>query len=70
MGGVVKSVFGGPDMPAPPPPPPPPPTTDDAAASQSQRDEMRRRRGAQASILTSPEGVGSAPVGTKTLLGS
>jgi len=66
----MSGIFSGPDMPAPPPPPPPPPTMDDAAASQSQRDEMRRRRGAQASILTSPEGVGSAPVGTKTLLGS
>ena len=66
----MSGIFSGPDMPAPPPPPPPPPTMDDASASQSQRDEMRRRRGAQASILTSPEGVGSAPVGTKTLLGS
>ncbi len=70
MGGVVKSVFGGADMPAPPPPPPPPPTTDDAAAAQSSRDAARRRRGAAASILTAPEGVGSSPVGTKTLLGS
>jgi hypothetical protein len=69
MGGVVKSVFGSPNMSAPPPPPPPP-TTDDAAAMQSRNDEARRRRGSQASILTSPEGVGSAPVGTKTLLGS
>ncbi len=66
----MSGILSSPDMPAPPPPPPPPPTTDDAATSQSQRDEMRRRRGAQASILTSPEGVGSAPVGTKTLLGS
>lgn len=66
----MSGILSSPDMPAPPPPPPPPPTMDDASAAQSQQDEMRRRRGAQASILTSPEGVGSAPVGTKTLLGS
>lgn len=53
-----------------PPPPPGVPTIDDAAENQSQRDAMRRRRGRAASILTSPTGVGSTPVGSKTLLGA
>lgn len=70
MGGVVRSLVGGPDMPEPPPPPPPPPTRDDAAESQAAQDARRRRRGAAASILTSPQGVGASAVGTKTLLGS
>lgn len=69
MTGAVKKMFGG-DAPELPPPPPPAPTTDDATVLQAERDKTRRRRGAAASILTSPEGVGSAPVGTKTLLGS
>lgn len=65
MGGMLK-----PKTPAPPEPPPPPPTVDEAAAKQSENDQARKRKGAMASILTSPEGVGYAPVGTKTLLGS
>lgn len=76
MGGIVKSVFGEPDMPqapAVPPPPPPPPskeTADNAVATQNAKDEARRRRGAAATVLTGPEGVGSTPVATKSLLGS
>lgn len=81
MGGPVKSVvkgvtgfvgdmlgFG--DMPKMPKPPGPPPTIDEAAESQQASDEARRRRGRAASILTSPTGVGSTPVGTKSLLGA
>lgn len=64
MSGFLK-----PKMPEPTPPPPPP-TVDDASSKQTARDQMRKRRGAAASILTSPEGVGDAPVGNKTLLGT
>ena len=68
MGGVKKFFKG--DKVKLPPPPPPPPSIDEAMESQSARDASKRRRGMAASILTSPTGVGSAPVGTKTLLGS
>lgn len=68
MGGI-KKLFGG-DKPKMPPPPPPPPMIDDAMEEQRSRDATRRRKGMAASIYTSPTGVGSAAVGTKTLLGS
>ena len=64
MGGL----FGG--KPPAPPAPAPVPTIDDAKAEQDSKDAARRRRGAAATILTGPEGVGSSPVGTKTLLGT
>jgi hypothetical protein len=68
MGGV-KKLFGA-GKPKMPPPPPPPPMIEDAMEAQAKQDATRRRRGAAATILTGPSGVGSAPVGTKTLLGS
>jgi len=46
------------------------PTIDNARARQQSDDALRRKRGRQASVLTGPEGVGSSPVGTKTLIGS
>lgn len=77
IGGALGGVFGGigdmlgfGDKIRMPEPPPPPPTVDDAAESQRAADEARRRRGRAASILTSPTGVGSTPVGTKSLLGA
>jgi hypothetical protein len=63
----MASLFSSPETPKMPPPPP---TIDKARGEAEAKDAARRRRGAAASVLTSPEGVGSSPVGTKTLLGS
>jgi hypothetical protein len=83
-GGLLSSVSGGQQQvaaPAPPPPPPPPPTVTQAAdrtaaaASNVRQDrtnaeEQARKRGRRSTVLTGPEGVGSTPLGVKTLVGS
>jgi hypothetical protein len=68
----MTALFNPPEFNIPEPVvPPPPPTTDDAAERQKASDLKRKRKGRQATILTSPEGVGAAPnVGAPTLLGS
>lgn len=59
-----------PAAPPPPAPPPPVPTIDKARERIDQQDALTRKRGARASVLTGPDGVGATPVGTKTLIGS
>lgn len=68
----MAGLFGSksPAPPPPPPPPPPVPTIDKARQGRDQADLLARRRGARASVLTGPEGVGATPVGVKTLIGS
>ena len=69
----MGAFFGNDSTPLPPPPPaapPPVPTIDTAKVRKQSDDSIRRKRGRQASVLTSPEGVGFTPVGTKTLIGS
>jgi len=65
---------GSPQKPDPIPPPPaasPAPTIDVARQSRQQQDNALSRKGRAANILTSSEGVLSAPeTGTKKLLGS
>lgn len=65
----MTGMFGG-AKPKMPPPPPPPPQIDEATERTKEQDAARRRRGYSATVLTSPTGVGTSPVGTKTLLGS
>lgn len=64
-----------PQMPAPPTAAPPPPpdvavAADRARLMRQQEDAQRRKRGRASTVLTGPEGVGSTPVGVKTLVGS
>lgn len=69
----MSGLFGGGgsvSTPAAPPPPPPTPRIDEARARREAQDAANRRRGRQASVFTGSEGVGSTPVGTKTLVGS
>jgi len=67
---------GGGSVPKPDPIPPPPaaspaPTIDVARQNRMQQDNTLARKGRAANILTSSEGVLSAPeTGTKKLLGS
>jgi len=66
-------LLSGPKMPPPPAPPPAaplPPSIDEARRRRQAQDAAARRQGRQASILTGPEGVGSTPVATRTLIGS
>lgn len=63
------------------PPPPPPPSSvasapdaavaaDRARRQREDADARRKRSGARSTIVTGPEGVGSSPLGVKTLVGS
>ena len=84
MGGPVKKLakismmplewagkaLGMGETPGLPPEPAKPPTVDDAAEAQRKADEARKRRGRAATYLTTPRGVASSPVGTKTLVGA
>ena len=66
----LSKMLLNPDQPKLPEAPAPPPTIDDAVANQQAADKRRRRKGYAATVLTSPTGVGSSPVGSKPLLGS
>lgn len=44
-------------------------TPEPSVLAAQQSTDQRRRRGRAATILTGNEGIGSVPVGTKTLLG-
>lgn len=47
-----------------------PPGIDKARLRLEQSDSIRRKRGRRASILTGATGVGSTPIGQRTLIGS
>jgi len=68
-----------PKAPAPLPPPPaaamgaPPDAkiaADRARMAREQADAASRKRGRRSTVVTGPEGVGSTPLGFKTLVGS
>lgn len=71
MGGLVKGLFGGPDIPPPPAvePAPPPPTIDDATKMRESEDAARRRKGRAATILTGKQGTGAPTTAAKALTG-
>jgi len=73
LGRLTPPAPGIPEKDIPSPGPPPTPDDPDTAAklAAAEAAERKRRRRAQASLLTSPQGVlGDAPVSVKTLLGS
>lgn len=72
---IVGGLLGGnkQQAAAPPPPPPPPapaPTIDDARRRREQQDALSRKQGRKSAILTGDQGVNTAPVVVKTLIGS